>query len=289
MTGVQTCALPISEIIDRIVAAAERAGAHSVVLDNGLELTGAAVAEISWQLDKQNIELLAAPSFLGSWAGRLIIERHPSLPLVQLAEPRLSVLQQVQKRLLDLVIAVPVFIVLQPVLLVIGLAVMLTSPGPMLFIQKRVGVDGQLFNFFKFRTMTDGAHLSRLDVLGRPDDAMEERYRNDPRVTPIGRVLRRFSIDELPQLWHVITGDMSLVGPRPMLEEEIAQMHGDQERRRLFKPGLTGLWQISGRKAVPFEQRMQIDLRYIDEWSIGLDLAIIARTFGVVKIGRAHV
>lgn len=274
-----------SEIIDRIVLAAERNGAHSVVLDNGLDLTGAAVAEISWHLDKNNIDLLAAPSFLGSWAGRLLIERHPSLPLVELSEPRLNVLQQVEKRLLDLVIAVPVFILLQPVFLVIGLAVLLTSPGPMLFVQNRVGLDGMPFRFLKFRTMRDGAHLSRLDVLGRPDEEMEERYRNDPRITPVGRLLRRFSLDELPQLWHVITGDMSLVGPRPMLEEEIAQMQGDQERRRLFKPGLTGLWQISGRKAVSFEQRMQIDLRYIDEWSIGLDLAIIARTFGVVLRG----
>ncbi len=275
-----------AEIIDRIVAAADRNFAHSVVLDSNLDLSGAVIAEISWQLDQRGIELLAAPAFLGSWAGRLIIERHPSLPLVELSEPRLSVMQQVEKRFLDLLIAVPVFVLLIPVYFVIALAIAVTSPGPILFIQNRVGVDGQLFRFLKFRTMRDGSHLSRLDVLGRPDEDMVERYRNDPRITPIGKFLRRFSMDELPQIWHVIVGDMSIVGPRPMLEEEIAQMQGGEVRRRLFKPGLTGLWQISGRKETSFEERMQIDLRYIDEWTLGLDLAIIARTFGVVLSGK---
>lgn len=275
-----------AEIIDRIVAAADRNFAHSVVLDSNLELSGAVIAEISWQLDQRGIELLAAPSFLGSWAGRLIIERHPSLPLVELSEPRLSVLQQVQKRFLDLLIAAPVFVLLIPVYVLIALAVAVTSPGPILFIQNRVGVDGQLFRFLKFRTMRDGAHLQRLDVLGRPDEEMAQRYRNDPRITPVGKFLRRFSMDELPQIWHVITGEMSIVGPRPMLEEEIAQMQGNEERRRLFKPGLTGLWQISGRKETSFEERMQIDLRYIDEWTLGLDLAIIVRTFAVVLSGK---
>jgi exopolysaccharide biosynthesis polyprenyl glycosylphosphotransferase len=275
-----------AEVIDKIVAAADRNFAHSVVLDTNLDLNGAVIAEISWLLDQRGIELLAAPSFLGSWAGRLIIERHPSLPLVALSEPRLSVMQQVEKRFLDLLIALPVFVLLIPVYIVIALAVAVTSPGPILFVQNRVGVDGQLFRFMKFRTMRDGAHLSRLDVLGRPDEDMLERYRNDPRITPVGKFLRRFSMDELPQIWHVITGDMSIVGPRPMLEEELSQMQGNEERRRLFKPGLTGLWQISGRKETTFEERMQIDLRYIDEWTLGLDLAIIAKTFGVVLSGK---
>jgi len=275
-----------SGIVDLIVDSAVRNRAHSVVLDSDLNLSGAVISEISWQLDQRGIELLAAPAFLGSWSSRLAVERHPSLPLVELAEPRLSPLQEVEKRLLDVVVAIPTFIALIPVYLVIALLVAVTSPGPILFIQDRIGVDGKKFRFLKFRTMRDGAHLSRLDVLGTPDENMLERYKNDPRITPVGRVLRRFSLDELPQIWHVITGEMSIVGPRPMLEEEVAQVQAVHERRRLFKPGLTGLWQISGRKETTFEERMLIDLRYIDEWTVGLDLAIIARTFGVVLSGK---
>lgn len=273
-------------LVDVIIEAARRNGAHSVVLDSSLDLTGATISEISWQLDQMGIDLLAAPSFLGSWSGRLLLERHPSLPLVALAEPRMSPLQEVQKRLLDVIFAVPTFIALIPVYIVIGLLVSVTSPGPILFVQERIGVDGRKFRFLKFRTMVEGAHLQRLDVLGRPDEDMVERYKNDPRVTRVGRVLRRFSLDELPQIWHVITGEMSIVGPRPMLEEELEQLESAHERRRLFKPGLTGLWQISGRKETTFDERMQIDLRYIDEWTVGLDLVIIARTFGVVLSGK---
>jgi lipopolysaccharide/colanic/teichoic acid biosynthesis glycosyltransferase len=134
--------------------------------------------------------------------------------------------------------------------------------------------------------MRDGADKERLEVLGRPDEDMAARYKKDPRITPVGRVLRRFSIDELPQLLNVIRGEMSLVGPRPMLEEEVAQLEENHQRRHLIMPGLTGLWQISGRKETSWEERMLLDLYYIDQWSISTDIAILLKTFKVVVDGR---
>ena len=275
-----------SEIIDRIVAAADRNFAHSVVLDSNLDLSGAVIAEISWQLDQRNVELLAAPAFLGSWAGRLIIERHPSLPLVELSEPRLTVRQEVEKRFLDLIIAVPAFIVLLPVMFAIALLVALTSPGPILFRREMNGRDGAPFWILKFRTMAQGSELREREILGAADSVEQGAYSNDPRVTPLGKVLRKLSLDELPQLWNVITGEMSIVGPRPMNDDEISAAPDGGVRRLLAKPGITGLWQISGRKSTSWQSRFELDLRYIDEWTLGLDLAIIARTFGVVLSGK---
>jgi lipopolysaccharide/colanic/teichoic acid biosynthesis glycosyltransferase len=183
-------------------------------------------------------------------------------------------------------LVIPTLIFLAIPLGFISVLVKLSSKGPILFIQPRVGAEGKPFPFYKFRSMRNGADLERLDTLGRPDEDMTERYRHDPRITPLGRILRRFSIDELPQLWNVLTGSMSLVGPRPMLFEELEQLEDFHHRRHLAKPGLTGLWQISGRKDTTWEERMLLDLYYINRWSLSLDLAIIAKTFRVVLSGK---
>ena len=258
----------------------------AVVIDQGLHLDNKTIAELSWKLDQLSVELLVVPEFLGVWASRLEMQRHPSLPLIQLAEPRLSMVQGVQKRLLDLVLVIPTLVVIAFPLAVVGLLVKVTSKGPILFVQSRVGAEGKPFPFYKFRSMRDGAEFERLETLGRPDTDMAERYRHDPRITPVGRFIRRFSIDELPQLWNVLKGNMSLVGPRPMLFEELQQLEDFQLRRHLAKPGLTGLWQINGRKDTTWEERMSLDLYYINRWALSLDLAIIAKTFRVVLSGK---
>jgi hypothetical protein len=134
--------------------------------------------------------------------------------------------------------------------------------------------------------MRPGADTQRLEILGRPDEEMAERYRNDPRVTRVGRILRRFSLDELPQLWCVLVGTMSLVGPRPILPEEASQLGDFHFRRQLAKPGLTGIWQVSGRKDTTWEERMVFDIKYVQDWSIGLDIILIARTFKAVLSGK---
>jgi exopolysaccharide biosynthesis polyprenyl glycosylphosphotransferase len=163
------------------------------------------------------------------------------------------------------------------------LVVRLTSPGPVLFCQDRVGRDGRVFKMRKFRTMVHDAedHLDRLVQLNERDGVVF-KIRDDPRCTPVGRWLRRFSIDELPQLWHVLTGDMSLVGPRPAVPGETARYDQDARWRLMVKPGLTGLWQVSGRSDLPWAESLRLDLYYIYNWSVGLDLMVMGRTLGAV-------
>ena len=159
------------------------------------------------------------------------------------------------------------------------------SRGPLLYTQKRIGQNGTLFLFPKFRSMRPGADAQRLEILGRPDEKMSERYKNDPRITRVGRFIRRFSLDELPQLWCVLIGTMSIVGPRPILPEESSQLGDFHFRRQIAKPGLTGIWQVSGRKDTTWEERMAFDLKYVQEWSLALDLILIARTFKAIITG----
>ena len=167
-----------------------------------------------------------------------------------------------------------------------AMLVKLTSPGPILYVDKRVGQDGKPFIFPKFRSMYGDADKKRLEILGRPDEDMLTRYKNDPRITPVGRVIRRWSIDELPQLWCVIIGTMSMVGPRPVLFEELPQIDNELQLRFLAKPGLTGLWRVSGRKEIDWDGRMLRDVAYIDRWNFWNDFILIARTIQIVLSGK---
>lgn len=185
----------------------------------------------------------------------------------------------------DSVLATLVLIMLTPVLVVIALAIKLSGGGPVFYVQDRIGRNGHLFPFVKFRTMIPGADQMRSDVLGTPDDEMVERYRVDPRITPIGQILRRWSLDELPQLINVARGEMALVGPRPILPEESVLVDERSEERHRCRPGLTGLWQVSGRKETSWDERMDLDLEYVRNQSLGYDLKIIGRTFAVILRG----
>jgi exopolysaccharide biosynthesis polyprenyl glycosylphosphotransferase len=178
-----------------------------------------------------------------------------------------------------------------PLILAAALLIKLTSSGPVLFMQKRCGLQGRQFTLFKLRTMYTGAHkavegLKAENILTGPVFKMKD----DPRITPVGRFLRKYSIDELPQLWNVLMGDMSLVGPRPPLPEEVEQYKGWQRRRLSMKPGITGLWQVSGRNELTFfDEWVGLDLEYIDKWSLALDIKILLRTVLVVLTSRgAH-
>ncbi len=189
------------------------------------------------------------------------------------------------KRIIDVVLSTLMLLVLLPFMLVIALAIMLTSRGPVLLVQDRVGLRGEPLGMLKFRTMIDGAHEMRDEIIGRPDEGILDRYRDDPRITPVGRVLRRWSLDELPQLLNVLGGSMSLVGPRPILPEEVALLSPIDHRRHAVKPGITGLWQVRGRKTVTWDDRMVLDHAYLDECSVRLDSAILVRTLGAVVHG----
>jgi lipopolysaccharide/colanic/teichoic acid biosynthesis glycosyltransferase len=191
------------------------------------------------------------------------------------------------KRSMDVVASALGLILLAPLFLIVGLLVVLTSGGPAFFVQRRVGRDGRPFSMVKFRSMYRDAHAHRDE---QRDRNMHEgpifKVRDDPRITPIGRVIRRLSIDELPQLFNVFVGDMSLVGPRPCLPEEFRE-YGERERRRLLvRPGITCIWQVSGRSDVDFSTWVDMDLDYISSWSLLLDLKLLALTLPAVVSGR---
>jgi exopolysaccharide biosynthesis polyprenyl glycosylphosphotransferase len=191
------------------------------------------------------------------------------------------------RRILDIALAAFLLAVTLPVSLLTALLIKLTSPGPVLFKQERCGLNGRLFMMHKFRSMVGNAEQMRLelDALNEMDGPVFKSSR-DPRITLIGKIIRRFSIDELPQLYNVLRGDMSLVGPRPPLPQEVARYERWQRRRLSMKPGITCLWQISGRNGVSFDDWMKLDLTYIDNWSLLLDLKILLKTVPVVLLGR---
>ena len=190
------------------------------------------------------------------------------------------------KRLVDIVGAALLLLLTAPVMLVIAILVKTTSRGAVLFVQERAGLNGRLFNLYKFRTMVENAEQSRLALLGKNEmTGPVFKMRADPRITNLGRALRRFSFDELPQLWNVIKGEMSLVGPRPLMPHEVAGYETWHRRRMSMRPGITCLWQIGGRNHIDFQRWMELDLEYIDRWSLRLDLKILARTVPAILTG----
>jgi exopolysaccharide biosynthesis polyprenyl glycosylphosphotransferase len=195
------------------------------------------------------------------------------------------------KRVFDFTVALLSLIVITPLLLVVAILIKLTSPGPVFFVQKRVGLNKRIFSMVKFRTMVPDAEqrIREIEHLNEASGAVF-KIKNDPRITPIGRFLRRTSIDELPQLFNVLKGDMSMVGPRPLPMRDYERFSLDAQRRRFsVRPGITCLWQVNGRSSIPFEEWMELDLRYVDQWSIWLDLQILCKTIPAVLRGSGAV
>ena len=192
------------------------------------------------------------------------------------------------KQLMDIAIALLALLLLSPVILLVCLAILLTMGRPLLFVQRRSGLNGRTFSMLKFRTMIPGAEKDRdrLAAHGNEMSGPVFKLKEDPRVTPLGRLLRSTSLDELPQLINVLRGEMSLVGPRPLPTAEQEQIRGWQRRRLSMKPGITGIWQVSGRNAVDFEDWMRMDLEYVDSWSLALDLRLLLQTIPAVLSRR---
>jgi len=244
------------------------------------------IRRLSWRLEGPRIDLLVAPT-LGDFVGpRVTMRMQADLPLIHLDEPQLTGSKRAVKRALDLIFGLLLFLVFLPFMAVAAVGVLVSSRGPIFYKHHRIGRGGTVINVVKFRTMYVGSDEQRTDVIGMPDENISSRYRNDPRITPFGRILRRWSIDEMPQIIHVLGGTMSLVGPRPVLLDEIPLFGDADHRRHLTKPGLTGLWQVSGRKAVDWDERMRMDLDYVEHWSPALDLVIVGKTVKVVLTGR---
>ncbi len=245
--------------------------------------------EIFLLCDEEGIRTRVAVDFFPHLNSEVYVERLGAAPLLTFSSTPHDEIRLLIKRLTDIVLGGAALIVLTPVMLAIALVIRLTSPGPAIFRQVRCGLNGRTFMFYKFRSMQLNAHEMResLRHLSQRDLAM--KIPNDPRLTGVGRWLRKFSMDELPQLWNVVKGDMSLVGPRPAVPEEVEQYQRWQRRRLRMRPGLTCLWAVCGRDAVDFETWMKLDMQYIDSWSLALDWKIILRTIPQVLSGRgAH-
>ncbi|HEY8721509.1 sugar transferase [Pengzhenrongella sp.] len=252
--------------------------AVEVVVVAGACLSGDALRRLSWALDRAGAQLVVAPGLVEVNAPRLSLRPVAGLSLleVEIGAPRRRLLV---KAVMDRTAGAALLAIALPIILASALAVRLTSPGSPFYHQTRVGVDGQTFTMWKLRSMyIDAAARKQALLSDNESDGVLFKMHNDPRVTTVGRVLRRFSLDELPQLLNVVKGDMSLVGPRPPLSEEVAA-YGDAVHRRLrVKPGLTGLWQVSGRSDLTWEESVRLDLRYVDNWSVAMDLLILWRT-----------
>src|SRR5207302_1635142 len=219
---------------------------------------------------------------------RMELQEFDGLPLLSFSTTPTNEALIFMLRILDVLIAGVVLVIFWPlVMLPAAILIKLTSSGPVLFRQKRCGLNGRVFTMYKFRSMVDNAEQRRVELEGYNEmDGPVFKSSRDPRITTVGKIIRRRSIDELPQLFNVLQGHMSLVGPRPPLPQEVARYERWQRRRLSMKPGITCLWQISGRNKVSFEDWMKLDLTYIDNWSLLLDLKILLKTVPVVLLGR---
>jgi exopolysaccharide biosynthesis polyprenyl glycosylphosphotransferase len=283
----EVAGVPVLGGLKDVVSAVRESDADTVAVLACPELNGVRLRRLAWALEKTNTDLCLAPALLDVAGPRTSVRAAAGLPLLYMDHPDLSGLRQVIKGVFDKVAAASALLLLAPLLLVIAVMIRLEDGGPAIFRQVRVGRDGKPFRLYKFRTMVVEAEQQKALLAAHDEGAgVLFKIRDDPRITKTGAKLRRWSLDELPQLFNVLLGQMSLVGPRPALPEEAAK-YGDYVRRRLaVRPGITGLWQIHGRSDLPWEEAVRLDLRYVENWSLALDLLILWKTLPAV--GRGH-
>jgi exopolysaccharide biosynthesis polyprenyl glycosylphosphotransferase len=273
-------------IIGRVAdtrAQCEAKGADTVLVARGGYASAQELRRIAWDLEGSNIDLVVVPSLTDVAGPRIHMRPVAGLPLLHVEQPQAGKAGGWSKRAFDIVVASLVLFLLAPVLIVVAVIVKLHDGGPVVFRQARVGRAGQIFPMMKFRSMAVDAEdrLEELLMLNESDGLLF-KIRDDPRITPVGRFMRRYSVDELPQLFNVLRGEMSLVGPRPPLLTEADQYAADVRRRLLVRPGLTGLWQISGRSSLSWDEAVRLDLFYVDNWTMTSDLVIMAKTVRAV-------
>lgn len=281
--------VPVLGSLDDVGRVARELRVDAVAVVGSDKVTGDTVRRLGWDLEGTGIDLALAIALTDVAGPRVLMQPVSGLPLVYVDEPRFTGPKYVLKSAVDWVGALVLTILSSPVLLVVAVLVKATSPGPVLFSQERVGVGGRTFRMLKFRTMVVGAHERLAEVLaaeGAGEVGLFYKPKSDPRVTRVGRVLRRYSLDELPQLFNVLRGEMSLVGPRPQIDAEVALYDRTAGRRLLVKPGMTGLWQVSGRNDLSPEEGIRMDVYYVENWSVFGDLIVLARTARVVFGGR---
>lgn len=276
--------VPLAGSLDDLDRACDSLGVDTVAVAGLSRLGPEGLRRLSWSLEGRGIDLLLAPGLLHVAVPRIVFRPVDGIPLLHVDEPRLSGPKQWLKTTVDRSVAVLALVLLGPLIAVLALCVVLSSAGPAFFRQERVGREGVPFHIWKLRTMVRGA--DQLPVEDNDGAGPLFKLRGDPRVTSLGRFLRRWSLDELPQLLNVVAGSMSLVGPRPPLPGEVAQYGDDVRRRLLVRPGMTGLWQVSGRSDLSWEESVRLDLQYVENWSLALDAVILLRTVSAVLLRR---
>ena len=279
----EVAGVPVYGGLDDVAAAVDKYGADTVAVLACPEMDGIRLRSLAWELEKSGTDLCVSPALLDVAGPRTTVRPTAGLTLLHVDHPQLGGVRLLLKEVFDRCAAALGLILFAPLLAVLGAAIRLHDRGPALFTQVRVGKDGQAFKIYKFRTMVVDAERSKAKLMARNDlDGVLFKLRSDPRITKLGAHLRRWSVDELPQLVNVLLGHMSLVGPRPALPEEAAQYADHVRRRLVVKPGLTGLWQVNGRSDLSWEESVRLDLRYVENWSFALDLQILWKTISVL-------
>ncbi|MGH3762020.1 sugar transferase [Actinophytocola sp.] len=273
--------------LDEVAEHVRRGGYRIVAVTADSYWTPRRLQQLAWRLEGSGAEMVVAPTLMEVAGPRLHVSGVLGMPLLRVSAPVFTGMRKVVKGIFDRIGAVLLIAMCLPVMTLAAIAIMIDSRGRVFYTQRRVGKGGREFTIVKFRTMIRDADRRRAELAKDNDGAgVLFKMRKDPRVTRVGAILRRYSLDELPQLFNVLTGAMSLVGPRPPLPEESARYEPDMRRRLLVKPGLTGLWQVSGRSDLPWEEAVRLDLRYVEDWSLALDAMILWKTFRAVLGGQ---
>jgi exopolysaccharide biosynthesis polyprenyl glycosylphosphotransferase len=273
--------------VKEIVSQVKSNNCDQIMVGQSAIISAAELRKLGWALEQTNIDLIVAPAVTEIAGPRLKVSNVEGLPLLHLEQPTFSGASRVTKRVLDLTLPIVGLITISPFLLIVAMVIKLHDRGSIFYTQKRIGQNNKEFNVYKFRTMHEGSHEQRAQIMAETNkDSRLAKDPQDPRVTKPGVFLRRWSIDEIPQILNVLKGEMSLVGPRPPLAEEVNQYEKSETRRLLVKPGLTGLWQVSGRSELDWEDAVRLDLYYVENWSLTLDILIIIRTAAAVWRGE---
>jgi exopolysaccharide biosynthesis polyprenyl glycosylphosphotransferase len=278
--------IPVLGTPQRALESMDLVGADTLVITSADDLPPKRVRELSWGLEPGRQHLVVAPSLLDVGGPRIHTRPVAGVPLMHIETPTLSLIDRSVKRTFDIVGSALILVVLSPLFLAVAIAVATTSPGPVFYKQQRIGRLGGAFHMYKFRSMVVDADNKLAELLKAQgtEGTPLFKVRNDPRLTPIGPFIRKYSIDELPQLVNVFLGSMSLIGPRPQREAEVALYDEAAKRRLIAKPGMTGLWQVSGRSALSWEESIRLDLYYVENWTLTGDLMIMWRTAKAVLI-----
>jgi exopolysaccharide biosynthesis polyprenyl glycosylphosphotransferase len=272
--------LPVQVGVSYAAEVTERTGSDALLVLPGPGVPHATMRRLQWRADGAGVPLYIGTGLLDVTPARVSVVQGAGLDVMQIRPAPVRGLRRLAKGAIERLLAATALLVLSPILLVVWGLVRYETTGPGLFRQQRVGRDGVEFTMLKFRTMscTAAEEQAGLAELNQVEGGVLFKLRSDPRITPLGAMLRRYSVDELPQLWNVVTGRMSLVGPRPALPSEVERYDLDPRRRLAVKPGITGLWQVSGRSDLTWVESVRLDVKYVDNWSLGLDLSILCRT-----------